>query len=253
MRTLVIVLSLISAFGCSRRPGLNFDCKWVSDPAFLVDLNNDAHVNHLLDDIRAAEELDIRHRDRVAGYRLVETFGIVSRHGRDGSSKNRANDRQERGKCLAALLPTIATRHGVTPADIDAVRARLAERGFDLPVTIPVVSLLLFALTRFIRWLRTRFEADESLAWIFASLVGSLLIPVVILGMGWLWAMLVEVVRLGNEHVGYRERTEGLQANFLVLFVLSIGATWIASTVTAIRKRAAAASVPSPRIGPTYF
>lgn len=246
MRILVIVLSLMSGFGCSRRPGLNFDCKWVPDMPFSVDLNNDAHVNHLLDDIRAAEELDIRYRDRMGGYRLVETFGIVSRHGRDGALKNRQNDQQDRRKCLVSLFPIIASTHGVTISDIDVVRPRLLERGFDLPVTIPVVLLLVFALRRFIRWLRTRFEADEPLAWIFASLVGSLFIPIVVLGIGWLWAMLVEVVRLGNEHVGYRERTESLQANFLVLLVISIAGTWMASAVAAIRRRADAPSVSSP-------
>jgi hypothetical protein len=242
----LIVLASLCLFGCSRRPGLNFDCKWVPDPAFAVDLRNEAHVQHLLDDIRVAEELDIRYGDRLAGYRLVETFGIVSRHGRDGALKNRNVEREAQHKCLATLFHTMASTHGVTMSDLEGMRPQLAGRGFDLPITLPVLLLLVFALTRFIRWMRNRFEADEWLAWLVASLVGSLFIPTIVLGIGWLWAMLVEIVRVGNEHVGYRERTESLLANFLVMFGIAIVATWIGSATSAIRKRSDSRFESSP-------
>jgi len=223
--------------GCGRRPGLNFDCKWVPDTALTVDLRNKGHVKHLLDDIRAAEELDIRYRDRMAGYRLVETFGIVSRHGRQSGVKNSSVDRQAQQRCLTTLFRTIASTHGVTPPDIEGVRPQLGNRSFDFPVTIPVVLLLVLTLTRFVGWIRNRFDADEWAAQLLASLLGSLFIPTIVLGVGWLWAMLVEVIRIGNEHVGYRERTESLSANFLVIFGIAVAATWVGSALNALRQR----------------
>jgi hypothetical protein len=125
-------------------------------------------------------------------------------------------------------------------ADIEGMRPRLANRGLDLPVTVPIVLLLGLAARRFTRWLDHRFEADEWIAWMVASLIGSLIIPTVVVGVGMLWAMLVEVVRVGNEHVGYRavRRTEGLRATLLVMFGVGIAATWIGSAASMIGKRA---------------
>ncbi len=214
--------------GCNRRPGLNFDCAWVADAGFAADLQDEAHVTHLLDDIRAAEELDIRHRDRLAGYRLVDSFGIVSRHGRDPSFQRADVDREAQRECLVTLFGEIASTHGVTVSDIEHLRPRLAARGTDLPVTLPLVALWACALAPFVRWLG-RFDRDEWLAWIVASLAGAVLLPTVVLGVGWPWAMVVEVVRLGNEHVGYRARTGSLLANYLVLFLAGVVVTWLSA------------------------
>jgi predicted metal-binding membrane protein len=52
------------------------------------------------------------------------------------------------------------------------------------------------------------------------------------------WGVVVEIVRLGNEHVGDRARVDGLRANFLVVLGTGIVAVWIASGITALRKRA---------------
>jgi hypothetical protein len=239
-RLLLILVASLSAFACSRRAGLNFDCTWVPDTAFPLDLRNEAHVHHLLDDIRAAEELEIRYGDRLAGYRLVETFGVVSRHGRQERLPNRNAGREANNECRRKLFDTIASAHGVAVSDIEEARPRLAERGFDLPVTVPVVLVLVFAITRFTRWMRNRFEADEWPVLLLASLVGSLIIPSVVLGIGWIWAGLVEIVRVGNEHLGYRalRRTENLNATFFVIFSVGIAATWIGSAIGSIRRRA---------------
>lgn len=171
----------------------------------------------------------------MAGWRLVETFGIVSRH---GGLKNRELGRQSQQQCVATLFRAIASTHGVAASEIEGVRPRLADRGFDLPVTIPVVLLMVFALRRFTRWIRNRFDTDEWTGWVVATLFGSLVIPLAVLGIGGAWAVAVEIVRLGNEHVSYRARTDGLRANFLVGFGIGIAAVWIGSAITAIRKRA---------------
>jgi hypothetical protein len=230
----LVVLASLGLSTCSRREGLNFACQWVADPPFRIDLGTEAHVQHLLDDVRVAEELGIRYGDRMAGWRLVETFGIVSRH---GGLKDRDTGRQAQQECTATLLHTVGSTHGVTASDIDAVRPRLQERGLDLPVTIPVALLLMGAVTRFTRWISRRFEADEWLAWIVATLLGSLLIPALVLAIGGAWAVVVEIARVGNEHLGHRARGESLRANFLVVLGIGTAAVWIGSAMSAIRTR----------------
>jgi hypothetical protein len=231
-RLILIVVASVSLSTCSRRAGLNFDCAWVRDPVFNVDFDTESHVRHLLDDVRAAEELAIRYGDRIAGWRLVATFGIVSRH---GGLKDRNAGQLAHQKCIATLFNTIASTHGLTVSDIADVRPRLMERGIDLPVTGPVALLFAFALRRFTRWLRSRFEADEWVGWVVATVIGSIILTTVVLAIGAAWAVLVEIVRLGNEHVGYRGRAESLRANFLVMFAVGVAATWAGSAVAALR------------------
>jgi hypothetical protein len=233
-RLLAIVLASLFLGACSRREGLNFECTWVPDPPTRVDLQNSSQVSHLVDDLRTAEELAMRYGDRLAGWRQVEILSIVTRH---GGLKNRELGRRSRQQCVATLLPLIASTHGVTVADLERVRPRLADRGFDLPVTIPVVLLFAYVLARFIRWIGSRFGNDERMAWGAATLFGSIVIPAVVLAMGGAWAGAVEIVRLGNEHIGQRARFEALLTNFLVMLGVGIVAVWIASATTAIRRR----------------
>lgn len=235
-RLLAIVLASLTFYGCSRREGLNFDCQWVPDSAVRVDLRDRSQVRHLVDDLRTAEELAMRYGDRKAGWRQVEVLGIVTRH---GGLKDRELGRRSRQECAATLLPLIASTHGVTVADLEGVRPQLADRGFDLPVTIPIALVFAYALARFTRWIGSRFGSDEWMAWGVATLFGSIAIPAVVLAIGGAWAGTVEIVRLGNEHIGQRARFEGLRANFLMLgvgnvvvWIASAGVRWFAAKMT---------------------
>lgn len=229
-----LVLATLCLCECSRRAGLNFECKWVPDPAIRVDLRNGSDVQHLLGDIRVAEELGIRYGDRIAGYRLVEIVGIVSRH---GGVKDRGLGRRSRHQCVATLIEAIASTHGVAVSDIERVRPQLAERGFALPLTIPVGLVLVLAVRGFMRWIRTRFETDEWAGWLLATVFASLIIPAVVLAIGGAWTAVVEIARLGNEHVGERARVEGLRLHALAVLGVGMAAVWIGSGITAIRKR----------------
>ena len=238
----LLLLSILTAslsLACSRRAGLNFDCTWPADSTSHVDLDNEAEVRHLLDDIRTAEELAVRYGDRTAGWRLVNTLGIVSRH---GGMTNREAGRLARERCTGALFQTIASRHGLSVADVERMRARLGARGLDLPVTMPVLVLLASALSRFTRWLRSRFDADEWLGWIVATVMGSVIIPGVVIAIGAAWAMVVEIARIGNEHLSFRARPESLRANLLVMFGVGVAASWIACAIAAQRQCAEASN-----------
>jgi len=228
---------------------LNFDCAWVPDPPFTAHVADEADAQHLLEDLRIADELEIRFRDRVAGYRLVETFGIVSRHGGSPGAPRRPADPEATRRCREGLLDSVAVSHSLTRTDLERLRPRLAQRGLDWPVTAPVAGLFLLALMRFGRWLRQRFAADEWGLCLAVSLVGAVLIPGLILGIGWLWAMGVEVVRVGNEHVGHRGRTASLLANFRVMFAMGVVATAVVGVATAARLRASTESAARPALG----
>jgi len=229
--SLVVVVSLCLA-ACSRRDGLNFNCAWVVDPSFDVDLGTERHVRHLVDDIKAAEELSIRYGDRMAGWRLTDTFGIVSRH---GGLKDREAGRLAQQKCIATLFNTIASTHRLTVPELEGVRPRLLQRGMDLPVTVPVALMFAFGLRRFTRWLRNRFGPDELLAWAIATVFGSVILATVVLAIGAAWAVLMEIVRVGNEHLSFRARTAGLRNNYVIMFIVGIALSWIASVITAAR------------------
>lgn len=230
-----VALASLSITSCSQRGALNFSCQWVDTAAFPIDLRSEAHARHLMDDIRAAEELAIRYGDRLAGWRLIETFGVVSRH---GGVRNRDAGRRAQQECTSTLLRTIGSTHAVTEAHINSVRPRLRERGLDLPVTIPVVLIMLLAVRRFSRWLSTRFEADERLGWLVATFLGSFLVPVLVVAAGGAWAVLLEIVQVGNEHLAHRTRAESLRGHLLVMFGVGVAAVWIGSGISALQKRA---------------
>ena len=231
-----VVLAGITLSACSRREGLNFDCSWVPDPPFRADVADDSHLRHLLDDIRAAEELAVRHGDQTTGWRLVDTFGVVSRH---GGATNRDAGRLAREQCTAKLFSAIGTIHEMSVPEIEALRPRLEARGMDLPVTVPIILVFSFALRVFLRWLRGRFDADERAGWVIATIVGSIGITAVVLAIGVAWAAVVEIIRVGNEHLGHRARTTGLWSNFVVLFIVGMAASWIGSVIAAVRPKVA--------------
>jgi hypothetical protein len=54
---------------------------WPAEVPSGLDVRNLWDKQHLLEDIRIAEELDIRHRDSVLGRKVTSVFGIVVRMG----------------------------------------------------------------------------------------------------------------------------------------------------------------------------
>lgn len=233
---LVVALLGLSCSACHYRAVLNFDCSWVPDPARRLDLGDAAHVDHALEDLRMADELAIRFGDRMAGWRLTETFGFVSRH---GGVKDRDRGRQSQQECTTKLADTIALAHGVSVAELDALRPRLLKRGANLPVVVPVVVVLLSAIGVFTRKMRGRFEPTEWAGWIGATLLGSLVIPFVVLALGSAWAVVLELLRFGNEHLGHRARFEPFPASLPVLFGIGAAAVWVGSAVVFARRRSA--------------
>ena len=192
--TALIVLS-----GCIRRDGMNFECLWPVERRYSIDLRNRTHTAHLLEDIEIAEELAIRHRDRLMGRRPVSIGGILVRTGFGREESN-----AEIAACPPQLFATIADVHGLTTDDVLSVRKTLNDKGPDLPVNLPMGGLYALLATCVIRRIRMRFDADERAAARVAVLIAAIMVSALIAVPGHLWAGIVEMIRVGNEHLSYR-------------------------------------------------
>src|SRR5678815_66386 len=98
MRGTAFLLILLA--GCTRPAGMNFDCAWPNDSFGPLDLRNSVHMQHLVDDIRIAEELEIRHGDKLAGRNMTSMFGVLVRIGGHGPT---FGSRAARSECVGLL------------------------------------------------------------------------------------------------------------------------------------------------------
>jgi hypothetical protein len=183
IRLLLAALLVACAPGCSR---LNNDCQWPAEDPAPLDLREPNDSRHLVRDVELAEELSIR-------------YGDV----RWSPGPERGRGRYER--CLVPLFGQIATHHKVTVDDILRTRENLADRGANLVVNVPVgIFYALIALLS-IRGIYRRFSShDELLAIAAASILVSVLVGGITVGVGRLWEGAVEIARLGNDHLSYR-------------------------------------------------
>lgn len=221
-----MVLALAALVGCTRREGMNFECSWPSDSVFVTDLGDSVAVRHLLDDIQLAEELGVRYGDQHSGRRVALVFGIAVRL---GGPVNVALGRQLRENCTSSLLKTVAETHSISIEDIGMMRTRLAERGVNLFVTVPMTVLYLSLSLYTIRRIRERFEVDETLPIVIAVFVASIAVTAAVMMAAQVWGAGVEIVRVGNEHLSYRagRRSWPRRAEVLPILALAIIAFWI--------------------------
>jgi hypothetical protein len=223
----LLCLMVFACSGCINRPGMNLECRWPPEETFRIDLQNPTHVRHLLSDIEVVNELTIRYRDEKGGRRPRPRLGIQFRTRR---SPRPSNEWAE--QCQRLLIQAIVDHHGIGAEDIAASRPRLAERGLDLPVTIPVLLLYGLLAPWGLRRVRSRFADDEPIACGVALIVVSIVVGAVIVVAGGLWSGVVEIVRVGNEHLANRAALIAWPARAPAVFVVSIFAFWILTFAT---------------------
>jgi hypothetical protein len=238
-RSRIWVLFLLFVSGCSRREGMNFDCVWPFEASRPLDVRNPSHIQHVLDDIRIAEELEIRYGDRLAGRRMSSVFGIVVRTGGQGPS---STSRLARSESARALFKSIAERHDISVPDVLNVRQSLPARGANLPVTAPMLLFYIFLAWRGLRWVTTRTDPAEMVHKVPAVLYASLVITGAVILLGGLWTGAVEIVRLGNEHLSYRaSRLSWPWTHSVELFLTGVVVFWI---IVAVQQRLTRRSEP---------
>jgi hypothetical protein len=164
---------------------VNATCSWVDPSTAPLDIRRAADREHLRVDAQLAGEIGQRFAD--VRYRNRPDLG---------------DPIQER--CTAALQDSIARRHGVTRATVEAARLYRVWWVDLLAVYLPLALVTGFAMDRITRRVCRAFDPEDRTVAI-ASVTA--LVPVtalVGLGVGHFWAFGVEGWLLRNEHVAFR-------------------------------------------------
>lgn len=209
----VVFVSQVCLGACAMPNGMNDACQWPDEAAFTADLQDRAHRKHLVDDARVIEELVVRHTDAQWGH---------------GPSVNK---RQTRDACFARLFADVARVHDVTVADVETSRARLREDRFDAAVHLPMAALYVVMTIYITGRVYRRFSGDESLARLVSTLGLSVAASVVMVFIGLQWAGVVEMIRVGNDHLSFRGDNIAWRRQIGELFAAGVLIYWAVAIV----------------------
>jgi hypothetical protein len=219
--------------GCINRPGMNAECRWPAEPSRSLDPRNVADVRHLRGDLEVADELVIRYRDEKGGRRPRSILGIQVRTGASGRPRD-----ADAAECRGRLNASIASVHNVSSDQIATGRSQLANRGWDLSVTLPVLVFYAVVARVAQRRLNREFREGGVAARMIATLVVSIAVAVVVVIVGGLWSGISEIVRVGNEHLSFRASRIAWASRAPVWFVLTMVGFWVAKAWSAKRATA---------------
>ena len=190
---------------------MNDKCVWPPEPPARLDLRNRGHQRHLVDDVRVAEELGIRYDD--------------SRRAQGTPAPGKPLTRDE---CDTALFNEIAASHAVSLDDVRDARRRLARETWNPAMYLPLAALYAVTALTTARRIRRRFHwPDEKAAVIVAAtLLTSVVMSASLLPLGHLWGGVVEMVRVGNQHMSYRADRLGWRGYDREVFILGVLLVW---------------------------
>ena len=170
-------------------------CEWIPSQSSLIE------------DIKRAEDIAIRHVDaRALG------AGTVRR-------------REAHEQCEARLFAAIGDSRNITIGEVRNARRQLDQRGFDWLVNLPmaVFTIALAFLTA--RAVRHRFP-DDRRARVVAIVLLSIGVGILVIGLGQIWAFVVEAVRIGNDHLGHRGSRIAWGQHRTMTFALALITVW---------------------------
>jgi hypothetical protein len=208
---------------------MNLDCQWPTEPPRPLDLRQAEHVRHLAADIEVADELVVRYRDEKGGRRPRPWLGIhVRMHMSSPPPAEQAR------ACRARMTAAIVATHGVTHLQVADVTQRLADRGADLPVTLPLLLLYGFVARVAARAIRSRFADESRAVQLVAVFLASVAIAAAVVVVGGLWSGMSEIVRVGNEHLSFRALRIAWPSRAPIWFLATMIGFW-AFAVAALR------------------
>ena len=155
---------------------MNANCAWPPEQPRSLDLVNAADRRHLVTDVELVEELVDRYRFHVPN---------------------------EQPQCEARLIETVGRTHTVAISDIARARERVADRGLDLPVNVPVAVLFIWSVIVVTRRIERRFS-DEMLPTMITLAIASIALSVLFVLIGEFWTSVLQMARVGSQHVGGR-------------------------------------------------
>jgi hypothetical protein len=208
-RTLLILLLVSGTSGCILRPGMNSDCTWPCEQRRPLNLQDSSDRRHLVRDAELIEELVDRYR-----------FYPVD----------------EQRRCDHRLVAAVAEVHSVHVRDVTRARARIPERGLDFPVTLPMAVGFVFYVLFVLRGLERRFS-DERLPVAICLMAASLVLPGLFFAVGELWTSVLQMIRVGSQHVGGRVQKLPWQQHQQQIFMIGVGLFWVIVALRWSRQR----------------
>jgi hypothetical protein len=174
-----------------------------------------------MNDVRVAEELAVRFADARWSY---------------GAPKY-----DEMYACRERMFEAAASTHGVSVDDVARAGEQLGANRLEWPVHGPLTVLALLMAFACARWLQWRLGRDERAAFVFAAFVLSIAAGVALLLVGTLWAGVVEMLRVGNQHLAFRGTRLPWHQQYVEVFVTSLAIFWAVVAFTSARSRLKAA------------
>jgi hypothetical protein len=168
----------------------------------------------LLDDVRLAEDMAVRFAD-AQGYE--------------------PGWRATREACEATLFAGLATARGLTVGEVANARGQLDRRGFDWLVNVPMAALCLALGMAVTRRIATRF-AGEAIPTVASVVLASIVMAVVMVVIGQVWAAFVEMIRIGNGHMSYRAARIPWSHHRPLTFALAVLTVWCVGAMQLVRR-----------------
>ena len=208
-----LLVVLLTVPGCIDRARVNARCEWNPEAADALALSDPQMEEHLDRDVELATELAVRYADAVHKQRVgYEGHGGLIEGG------------DLRNRCMAMLLSAIAMTHDVSLGHVVAVRTR-SRRPIAWDATVIVLFALVYICISWViaRLISRRFSADERWPALAALVIASLCISAGGLLLFDLWAVALEMVRVGNDHLsGYRASWNPWDDHLAELYVAGI-------------------------------
>jgi hypothetical protein len=190
---------------------MNSECLWPSEPRRPLNLQDAADGRHLVLDAELIEELVDRYR-----------FHPVD----------------EQRRCEDRLVAVVAEMHSVDASDVSRARARIPERGLDLLVTVPVSATFVFCVLFVLRRVEWRFT-DERVPIAICLIAASVVLPGLFVWLGELWTSVLQMIRVGSQHVGGRVQTLPWVQHQQQIFMAGVGLFWVIVALRWTRRRSA--------------
>jgi hypothetical protein len=171
------------SLACSRER-INSDCQWTHDTSFEIDLTNSSHQTHLRYDADLMEDLAIRYADAHPVRSARPEWPDV------------------RDTCMTKLFAVVGDYHGMSEGEI---RQWIGRRNltFDLAVFLSFLGWWLFIGRALIRRLFNAWSFQGALA-LIAAVTLTPIVGAVGGAAGTGWAIVWEIVRVGNVHMSHR-------------------------------------------------
>jgi len=209
----VAFIAITLTTGCALPPGMNAECVWPAEQ------NQTSAPEHIIADVRVAEELAIRYADAAGKLSAVWRTRLTT--------------------CTDDLLKTIANTHGVPYENVLAARARLSEPRFDAAAIAPMLLIFVAIAWAMVGWLTNRFDNDEPWISFTARSVVAIATGGVVVVLGWLSSAVVGMIQMGTTHASYRAlRPTWIGEHTLILMIAASIGVWCLARIRAKGHRA---------------